>query len=202
MIEHVTAWLGAYHDGELQGRRLQQVEAHLTDCAACRAELADLQAASMLLLEYPSAENLTSPDRFISQVRLQLRPRPDQPAWKRVLETGWRLTPFALLGTWASAQAVLIVASGLLVALGLGLGGDALAGLLPASQSGLWTEVVSFSGASVSEIFWLMLRVFGDGGPFGWIVTLNVLVVVVIGLLYWSWMASWIVRRRRRGLLQ
>ena len=29
MTDHVTAWLAAYHDGELTGRRVRKVEAHL-----------------------------------------------------------------------------------------------------------------------------------------------------------------------------
>ena len=33
-------WLTAYHDGELDARRRQQVEAHLPECPECRLELA------------------------------------------------------------------------------------------------------------------------------------------------------------------
>jgi anti-sigma factor RsiW len=36
MDEHVHAWLEAYHDGELHGRRLEQVEDHLARCVECR----------------------------------------------------------------------------------------------------------------------------------------------------------------------
>ena len=59
MNEHVTPWLGAYHDGELRGRRLQQVETHLAHCAACRAELEELRALSALLQESPVPETFT-----------------------------------------------------------------------------------------------------------------------------------------------
>ena len=48
MNEHVTAWLGAYHDGELRGRRLRQVETHLAHCATCRAELERLRALTAI----------------------------------------------------------------------------------------------------------------------------------------------------------
>jgi len=51
MNEHVTEWIGAYHDGELRGARLLQVESHLLDCAACQAELDALSALSTLLQE-------------------------------------------------------------------------------------------------------------------------------------------------------
>jgi hypothetical protein len=36
------------------------------------------------------------------------------------------------------------------------------------------------------------------GGPLGWAVTLNLVFLVVIALLYWSWLASWWVYGQRR----
>jgi hypothetical protein len=32
--------------------------------------------------------------------------------------------------------------------------------------------------------------------PLGWGITLNLVSLVVIGLLYWSWLASWWARRQ------
>ena len=133
MNEHVTPWMGAYHDGELHGRCLQQVEAHLAHCATCRAELEGLQAMSALLQESPAVEGFTPPERFVAQVGLRLPRRPAEPAWKRALETGWRLIPLGLLGAWAFVQAVFFVSGVVLRALRMGLGGDLLAGLLSAS---------------------------------------------------------------------
>ena len=123
MNEHVTAWLEAYQDGELQGQRRRQVEAHLTECAACRAELERLRALTALLQESPAAESLTPPDRFVAQVGLRLPRRPERPAWARALEVGWKLTPVGLLGAWAFGHVVLSVASMVLIGLQLGLGG-------------------------------------------------------------------------------
>ena len=200
MNEHVTAWLGAYHDGELQGHRLRQVEAHLAHCATCRAELEKLQALTTLLQESPAAEGLTSPERFVAQVGLRLRRRPEQPAWQRALEAGWRLVPVGLLGAWAFVQAVFTVAGVVLTALRMGLGGDLVAGLLPASQQGLsLTELFSLSGASLSDVGQIALQLLSNGGPLGWGVTLNLASLAVIGLLYWSWLASWWARRQRGG---
>jgi len=168
MSEHVTAWLEAYHDGELRGHRTQQVDAHLARCAACRTELERLAALAALLRESPAASDLTPSERFVAQVGLRLPRRPDRPAWQRVLKGGWQLAPLGLLGTWAFAQAVFIVTGVLLVALQLGLGGDLVASLLPAPQGGLWLPV-----------------------------TLNLVLTGVIGLLYWSWLASWWASRQR-----
>jgi hypothetical protein len=197
MTEHVTAWLGAYHDGELRGRRLRQVEAHLAHCATCRADLVRLRALAALLQESPAAGGLTPPERFVAQVGLRLPRRPERPAWQRVLETGWQLVPLGLLGAWAFVQAVFVVAGVVLVALRMGLGGDVTAGLLPASQPGLWlTEVFSLSGAGLNDVGRMMLQLLSNGGPLGWGVTLNLVLLVVIGLLYWSWLASWWARRQ------
>jgi len=201
MTEHVTTWLGAYHDGELRGLRLRQVEAHLAQCATCREDLERLRALATLLQESPAAENLMPPERFVAQVGLQLPRRPERSARQRALETGWRLVPLGLLGTWAFVQAVFAVAGGVLVALRMGLGGDVVAGLLPASQQGLsLSEIFSLSGASLGDVGRMMLRLLGNGGPLGWGVTLNLVSLFVIGLLYWSWLASWWARRQHRQL--
>ena len=199
MNEHVTALLGAYHDGELRGRQSRQVEAHLADCATCRAELERLRALAVLLQESPTAGDLTPPERFVAQVGLRLPRRPERPPWQRALYTGWRLTPLGLLGAGAFVQAVFAVAGLVLAALRLGLGGDVAAGLLPASQGGLWlAEVLDLSGAGLEDVARVMLRLLQGGGPLGWGVMLNLGSLVVIGLLYWSWLASWWARRRHR----
>jgi hypothetical protein len=199
MNEHVTTWLGAYHDGELRGRRLRQVEDHLARCAACRAELEGLQALAALLQESPAARDLTPPEHFVAQVGLRLPRRPERPAWQRALEVGWRLAPLGLLGAWAFVQAVLIVAGAILAALRLGLGGDVGAAWLLASPGELGlAEVFGLSGAGLNDVGRVMLRLLSNGGPLGWGVTLNLGSLVVIGLLYWSWLASWWARRQHR----
>ncbi|MEA3342438.1 MAG: zf-HC2 domain-containing protein [Chloroflexota bacterium] len=198
--KHVTPWLGAYHDGELHGRRLRQATMHLAHCAACRGELKELQALTTLLQDAPAAETFTSPDRFVAQVGLRLPRRPAQPAWKRALETGWRLAPLGLFGAWIFVQVVFIVSGVLRTALRLGLGGDLAADLLPVSQRALsLTELLSSSGASLNDVGQAALRLMGNGGPLGWGVTLNLISLVVIGLLYWSWLASWWARRQHHS---
>jgi predicted anti-sigma-YlaC factor YlaD len=199
MSGHVTAWLAAYHDGELGVRRSRQVESHLADCEACCAELEELRGLSALLLESPVAGDLMTPERFVAQVGLRLLRRPTRPAWQRVLEVGWRLTPLGLLGTWVVVQAVLIVSGVTLIALQMGLGGEAGAWLLPAPQpeSGL-ADVFRLSAAGLGDMGQIVGRLLSLGGPLGWSAALNLISLVVIGLLYWSWLASWWVRRQRQ----
>jgi hypothetical protein len=201
MTEHVTTWLGAYHDGELRGLRLRQVEAHLAQCATCRADLERLRALAALLQESPAAENLTPPERFVAQVGLRLPRRPERSTWQRTLEIGWQLAPLGLLGAWIFVQAVLTMAGAVLVALRMGLGGDVVAGLLPASQQGPpLSEIFSLSGASLGDVGRIVLQLLSIRAPLGWGITLNLVSLVVIGLLYWSWLASWWARRQHRQL--
>jgi len=165
------------------------------------AELESLRTLAALLQESPAAENLTSPERFVAQVGLRLPRRPERPGWQRVLETGWRLVPLGLLGTWAFVQTVFVVAGVVLVALRMGLGGDVAAGLLPAAQQGLWPSAIfSLSDASLNDVDRMMLRLLSHGGPLGWGIMLNLIALVVVGLLYWSWLVSWWARRQHRQL--
>ncbi|MDY6876884.1 MAG: zf-HC2 domain-containing protein [Chloroflexota bacterium] len=199
MTEHVTAWLGAYYDGELRGLRLRQVETHLAQCETCRTELKTLQALTALLPESPAAEGITSPDRFVSQVEIRLSRRPMQAAWKRTLETGWQLAPVGLLGAWAFGRAVFLVTRVVMGALRMGLGSDIVAGLLPAAQQRPWlAEVFGLSNPGLNDIGQIMLRMLSNGGPLGWGITLNLALSVVIGLLYCSWLASWWARHQHR----
>ncbi len=201
MTEHITAWLAAYHDGELRGLRLRQVETHLAHCETCRTELKALQALTALLQESPVAEVITSPDRFVAQVGLRLPRRPVQPAWQRTLEAGWRLAPVGLLGAWAFGQTVFFVAGIVTGALRMGLGGYVVAGLLPAAQQGLWlSEIFSLSNVGLNDTGRIILQMLSNGGPLGWGITLHLALSAVIGLLYCSWLASWWARRQHHQL--
>ncbi len=201
MKEHVTEWLGAYYDGELRRRRLKQVEGHLTQCGACRRELENLQRLGRLLREHPGAETLTPPQRFVAQVGLRLPRRPDRSPGQRALETGWQLVPAVLLGGLAFVQALFIVTAVVLLGLRLGLGRDLVPSVFAPSQGATWLgELVTLSEPSVSEFGRIMIDLLRAGGPLGWGPTLYVVVLVVIGLLYWSWLASWWARRRQQGL--
>ncbi len=198
MTEHVTRWLAAYHDGELKGLRLRQVESHLVECPACRAELEGIESLSGLLKTSPPAETHASPDRFVAQVQLRLPRRPTQPTWRRALERAWQLAPVGLLGAWAIAQAVFIVATVILIGLQLGLGGDLLTGPAPGPSGGiaelLGTEV------GLQEVGRIALQLLGAGGSLGSGFLLNLVLMVGFGLLYWSWLATWWVRRRSKHL--
>jgi len=169
MDEHVHAWLEAYHDGELHGRRLQQVESHLASCMACQAEWEKLQSLSALLQESPPPTNLTPPDRFVAQVGLRLPRRQEGADRQRSFKMSWRAIPFGLFGMWVFVQALFIVIGLILLGLNFGLG-DFISQTVSISLNG--TELLV------------------------WSIGLNVGLSLVIGLLYLSWLASWWANRQ------
>jgi len=201
MTKHVTNLLGAYLDGELKGRLLRRVEAHVAQCAACRGELEALRDLAALLKESPPVEGITPPERFVAQIELRLSPRPEQPATQRALEMGWRLVPVSLLGVWAFVQTVFIVTGMVQVALWAGLGGDIAAGLLPGSERG-WrlSDLFRLSEVGLRDAGQILLEFVRGGGPLGWAPAIYAVLLVLIGLLYWSWLASWWALHKRSRL--
>ncbi len=200
MNKHITTWLQAYHDGELHGRRLRQVEQHLAQCAACRVELKTLQGLSALLQKSRAAKPLTPSEQFVAQVGLKLPRHQKQPAWQGALRIGWLMIPLGLLGVWAFVQAVFIVSGMILNILQLGLE-DAAAPLLIPQQS-IWSNnIFNLSEVSLSSAFITMLQWVQGGGPLGWGLILSYGLLVVIGLLYWSWLASWWIHRKHQQQL-
>jgi predicted anti-sigma-YlaC factor YlaD len=196
MTEHVTAWLNAYHDGELHGRYLRQVEAHLAECAGCRRELEQLAALTALLQESPLASTATPPERFVSEVGLRLPRRPEHPLWRRGFEAAWHLTPLSLLGAWAFVQTLFLVTGVVWLALQLGVGGDALAWLVAPAPSP--DAVAGLAGGSLAGVNRGLLYLFRGRGSLAWGFTVNLALLAVISLLYWSWLASWWVRHHRQ----
>jgi hypothetical protein len=198
-MEHVSAWLQAYHDGELHGLRLQQVEVHLEHCETCREELDMLRSLSALLQENPVTGDLMPEERFVAQVGLRLPHLPERTPRQRALETGWRLLPVGLLGAWAFVQAALIVTSAVLIAQRIGLGGEILTSLLPTVQGDI--PRLNLLSTPLSELMGdsrEMLNTLGQAlSPIttGWTVVMSLAPLLGIGLLYWSWLASWWMRR-------
>jgi len=200
--KHLATRLQAYHDGELHGRRLRQVEQHLSQCVACRIELETLQRLSSLLQRSPEAKSLTPPEQFVAQVGLKLPRHQKQPAWQRSLRIAWLMIPLGLLGVLAFVQTVFIVSRVILNILQLESGQNMMTGILPLSQQNAWQAgIYSMSEASLSSMFTTMLQWVQGGGPLGWGLMLSYGLLVVIGLLYWSWLAGWWIHRKHQQQL-
>jgi len=202
MKEHATQWLGAYLDGELRGLRVRLVESHLQECAVCGSELEALAQLRNLLQESPAMEASNPPERFVAQVALRLPRRQEQPPARRALELSWRMVPVGLLLTLAFVQTAFTIAGVLQVALSMGLGGDVAALLLPSSAGGLsFPDLASLSQASLASAVGSVVELIWTGGALAWLPVLYLSLLVVIGLLYWSWLATWWARRRHQQLM-
>jgi len=194
MSNHMTEWLNAYFDGELTGKRLEQVEAHLVECEACQAELDSLQSLSRLLHEVPAPE-FTSVEPFAAQVNLRIPRKQAVVSRKQIYEMGWWMIPVGLLAAWIFIGTSFVVGDILATASNLGL----LTGISGWLSSGASNDV--YLSTSIGQMGLL------TGNGLSWAeatetftrislpqLTLN----VSIALLYLSWFAIWWVRHTRQ----
>ncbi len=195
MSNHVTEWLNAYFDGELQGMRLRQVEEHLAECEACQSELESLRGLSAMLQEVP-APKFTSHERFVSQVNLRLPQRQVKNTRNNLMEIGWWLIPVGLLTAWIFFSTAVLVSDMVSAADRFGLLDSA--------------NTLLVSDTSERAIWSARLGQFGllEGEGLGWAeatesYTRNVLPQFVwqasIAMLYLAWIAIWWARHTRRG---
>jgi anti-sigma factor RsiW len=109
---HGAGLLGAYVLGVLDGTEAEAVEAHLTDCATCRAEVAELRGVEEMLGEIPAEAFLDGPpedgelmlQRTLRQVRSE-RTAQDRRRW-------------ASLGVAAAVAAAAVLGGGVLLGRG------------------------------------------------------------------------------------
>jgi anti-sigma factor RsiW len=193
MSDHIVELLGAYLDGELHGRQLHAVEAHLNECDTCQAELDSLRTLSGILQEAPAAE-FPSAERFASNVNLRLARRPETPLHRKALEIGWRIIPVGLLLAWIFISTTSLVSNIVSAANEVGLLDNRAAWLtsdagqadwsatlgqvgLLSGESLQWAEATEiFSRTAIPEIIWQ----------------------VSIALLYLGWIAIWWTRQTRQ----
>lgn len=178
MTEHVTQWLNAYHDGELHGRKLAQVQAHLAECAACQADLESLKALSDLLGQDAFPALSATPEQFVAQVGLRLPRRSGHAAKKR---PAWALNalPVGVFAGGVFLQGVALVSSLLLLLDWLGVGGETLAGLMP-TQPLPASSLSPFSSVT-----------YDLGVPFGMGATFNLILPILLGGIYLVWLVLW-----------
>jgi hypothetical protein len=101
-----------------------------------------------------------------------------------------------LVGVWAFVEAAFLAAWVVLLGLRAGVGGELVAGLLPAVERETWTgAALNYLGADLSDASWTVLRWVG---ALGWTTILHAAILIGIGLLYWSWLASWWARQRHQ----
>jgi len=148
MHQQIIDLLSAYHDEELSAAQRAQVEAHLRTCAACREQLAQVQALSTLLTAYSIevgstkefwkrlAPRLPARKRITSPAPARMRQQPRQP-WVF-------LPPLGLLLSRAMVQAVMFVS--------LAFYGVYSLGLLPAWMDRALNAIVSLPDSLTRSI--------------------------------------------------
>ena len=194
MSNHITEWLNAYLDGELQGSRLDQVEAHLAECDSCQMELASLEKLSDVLQEVPAPEFIPS-ERFAAQVSLRLPHAKPASSKRKALEIGWWMIPVGLLGLWVVLNTSFLVSDMLSVANSVGL--------LPSVSNPI--TFVTFDAAGWSArlgqfgvLSGNALDVAASTEAFTRTSLPQISLQVSIALLYLSWIAIWWARHRRQ----
>jgi len=198
MSDHMTEWLGAYHDGELRGSRLHQVEHHLEECAACQAELEGLQGLSALLRDTAPAEDLIPTERFVANLTLSL-PRQSEPSKPRkVIEFGWWLLPVGVLGVWLFLQITFSLSSVAMAVADAGFLPESLTWVQGGQVQTAWfaTSMDLFGGqmgltGRETLAFLNDAELFIDSlaGQFIW--------QIALALLYLGWLVAWWLRQQQ-----
>ncbi len=194
MSNHITEWLNAYHDGELKGKRLQQVEEHLTTCEACQAELESLQGLSALLQEVPVPE-FPSPERFATQVNLLLPQKRTATPGNQLFEVGWWMIPIGLLAIWVFISTAALLGDAMNTAKNFGILDSTTASFIsaPSETAEVTSTLGQFGMLQGNSLQWAETTESFTRGLFPQIV-----LQVSVALLYLAWFAIWLARQTRQ----
>ena len=194
MSNHVTEWLNAYHDGELKGKRLQQVEEHLIECEACQAELEALQGLSALLQEVP-VPAFPSPERFATQVNLLLPQKRTSTSNSRLFEVGWWMIPVGLLAVWVFISTAVLLGDAVSVAKNFGILDSATASFIaaPSDTADVTSTLGQFGMLQGNSLQWAETTENFTRDLFP-----QIILQVSVALLYLTWFAVWWARHTRQ----
>jgi hypothetical protein len=197
MSEHVTEWLGTYHDGELHGAHLRQVEQHLVECAECRAELDGLQGLSNLLQETAPAGDFLPTERFVANLTLTLPRQPERTQPRKALEFGWWLIPVGVLGAWAFIQITISLSDVAQFIANTGLLGGNLAWLQGNPPQMEWfATAMNLFGSQIGFTGQFVLSELNEAGVFVTKLMGILLPQALLAVLYLGWLATWWLRRQ------
>lgn len=192
MPEHITAWLGAYHDGELRGARLRQVENHLAECAACQAALEEMQGLSSLLRETAPAGDFLPTERFVANLTLSLPRQPEPPQTPKLMEIGWWLIPVGVLGAWVFLQITFSLSSLALAVANSGLVDGNLAWLRGNPPQMEWFALATnLFGNQLGAPGQALLLELNEASVFVTRLMVNLLPQAFLAVIYLGWLAAW-----------
>ena len=194
MSKHMHEWLDAYLDGELRGSRLQDMEAHLAECPACRAELDSLAGLSRYLHEVPEPEFMPA-EKFASQVSLRLPQRQVRPTRNQAFEIGWWMVPVALLAAWIFINTLFFLSDLISMAGTLGFVNSVSGWLVFGSTAeAYWTATLGQFGILSGES--LNLAAATESITRSSLAQISL--QLSIALLYLGWIAIWWTRHTRQ----
>jgi predicted anti-sigma-YlaC factor YlaD len=194
MSNHVTEWLNAYYDGELKGKRLQQVEEHLAACEVCQHELDALQSLSGMLQEVPVPE-FPSSERFATQINLLLPQKRTSTPNSRLFEVGWWMIPVGLLAVWVFISTAALLGDAMNTAKNFGILDSMTASFIttPSETVEVTSTLGQFGVLQGNSLQWAETTENFTRGLFPQIV-----LQVSVALLYLTWFAVWWARHTRQ----
>ncbi len=196
MSDHITEWLGAYHDGELHGARLRQVEAHLAECATCQAGLEEIRDLSTLLQDTAADGDFLSAERFVANLTLSLPRQSAEPQPREALKIGWWLIPVALLGVWLFINITLSLSSLATFAADTGLLNGNLAWLQDNHLQMEWfAAVMNLYGNQLGALERETLSALNDTNLVMTQLAERLIPQAILAAAYLGWLLTWWLRR-------
>ncbi|RPH57429.1 MAG: hypothetical protein EHM81_11600 [Chloroflexi bacterium] len=200
MSEHITQWLGAYHDGELRGLRLRQVEQHLAECAECQVGLDEIQGLSALLHDAAPAGDFLPTERFVANLTLSLPRQPERTQPRKAIEIGWWLIPVGILGAWVFIQITFALSDVTLFVANAGLLDGNLAWAQGNPPQMEWfATAMSLFGGQIGLVGQVALWDLNQAHLFVTQLTGRFFWQAVLALIYLGWLASWWLRHQHRA---
>lgn len=197
MPDHLNEWLGAYHDGQLHGARLRQVEAHLAVCAQCQAGLDEIRRLSQLLQADAAQTDYLSSERFAANLALRLPRRSAAPQPRRGLHPLWWFVPVGLLGTWLFLNITLSLSSVVQLALDRGLlGSSLLVAQAGAPQMEWFAFTRTLFGSQLAAPADQVLQAANQANLFLLQLASWLLPQLFLALAYLGWLLAWWLRQQ------
>lgn len=192
MNDHVKEWLGAFHDGELHGARLRQVEVHLAMCAACQAELESIESLSMLLQENDPQAVSVNPDRFAANLALRLPRQLESTQANHAVQYGWWLIPVGLLAAWLFISITGLLSSIVILTANIPLFSDHMAWLQTSPVQMEWfAATMNLFGNRLGDPELLALYTFNEANVvISWLLE-SLIPQIILSAAYLGWLLAW-----------
>jgi anti-sigma factor RsiW len=183
MSEHIDLWLDVYVDGELSAEQRQRVNTHLLQCDRCRCLVAQRKSLSTTLQDMPAVHGLKSETRFVAEIGLQMGDRrsvlsPNLTSWL------WYLVPLTLLLAVVFIQTVTLLTT-------------AVSAFPEANQVLQGSMSVMQSTLAIPLLTGTTFEMVSGIGILDWGWAAGLISLAVIGILYVSWLAGWLVWRQQ-----